>query len=673
MNFFEHQRRARRNTFWLVVLYVAAVLGILAAVSVLVNVLYAFEAGVGAGGVPFAVDGFAMLLAALVIVGATVYKTTQLASGGAAVARMVDARPVAPQTTDLAEKRLVNVVEEMAIASGTAVPGIYVMDDETGINAFAAGYEPNQAVIAVTRGALEELDRDELQGVIAHEFSHILNGDMRINVRMMGVLFGITCIGSIGRFLVHASRNSRSSRRRGGSDGTVALGLGLMAIGYIGVLGARIIKAAVARQREFLADASSVQFTRNPEGIAGALDRIAASGTGSLVEGRYAEELSHMFFARSVTMFFAGLMDTHPSLEERIRRVHPGFARSAYRARRAREDGVPPSPDRTAETDALRRRDIAAWGGAAALGVYAQHAVRDAGDTGPAAVSPRAIVATVGNPSPAHVRYAHGLLEAVPPMLRMMATEPRGAQALTLALVLAPEDEARAAQIDALKLQGADALASLALAPAMLVRKLGAQFVLPLFDLALPALRTLHAAERARLIGALRTAIQADRKVSLQEFTLLGIAERRLAPDAARAAPLGKASLAERARDADVVLSLLARVGSDDAEWVRPGFERAQAVLRAPGRAVLAENEIRLDTVSAALARLRELAPEAKSRLLEAALACVTTDDAIQLREAELVRLLACELDLPLPPILQSVAPKGATFARAGAAQGRGL
>jgi Zn-dependent protease with chaperone function len=647
MNFFEHQQRAKRNTAWLVLLYCAAVIGILIAVDVLVTTLYAFESGRGARA-PFALHAIAILITAAVILGATAYKVVQLASGGDAVAAMVGARRVQSQTADLAERRLVNVVEEMAIASGTAVPAVYVMDDEPAINAFAAGYEPDQAVIAVTRGALEKLNRDELQGVIGHEFSHILNGDMRINVRMMGILFGITCIGSIGRFLTRAS-DSGSRRRGHGGDGVVALGLGLMAIGFIGVFFARVIKAAVSRQREFLADASSVQFTRNPDGIAGALDRIDASGAGTLVESRYAEELSHMFFGQSVTMWLSGLMDTHPPIEERIKRVHPRFARKEYRGRRAEEDGVPlGGEDRSARLK-REKREIEAWGGAAAASLHAETmgTERAGGVPEPSAA---VVVASVGNPTNAHVRYAHQLVESIPPMLRMMATEPRGAQALLLALALAADEPARNEQIEALENHGIDMLASLAIAPAMLVRKLGPQYRLPLLDLAAPVLRTLNRADHERLLAALRLAVEADRKVTLEEFVLLTIAEKRLATDAGRAEPVGRATIAALSDDACMLISLLARAGHHEDAWVGLAFERAMNTLRLPGRKLMDISG--LDVVRGALYRLRNLAPTEKARFLEAVVVTVMTDEKIHLREAELVRLIASELDLPLPPIL---------------------
>src|SRR6185295_10385386 len=238
------------------------------------------------------------------------------------------------------ERRLVNVVEEMAIASGVRVPTVYVMDGERGINAFAAGWDASGAVVVATRGTLETLNRDELQGVVGHEFSHILNGDMRLNIRMLGVLAGIVFIGSIGEFVMRSTRESRDSKAAGG---VFLVGLALFIIGYVGLFFARVIKAAVSRQREFLADAASVQFTRNPDGIAGALDQIRGASSGALISARCAEDMSHMFFGQSVRMRLGGLLATHPSLDERIARINPGFQPAAYRGKRppVAEDAAP--------------------------------------------------------------------------------------------------------------------------------------------------------------------------------------------------------------------------------------------------------------------------------------------------------------------------------------------
>jgi Zn-dependent protease with chaperone function len=333
MDFFEAQEEARRRTRRLVGLFAAAVLAIILAIYIPAHLLAGpgpvgrFDPalfGIVAGGV-------------LLLVGAgSGYRTLQLRRGGPAVAELLGGRRIAPETTDPEERRLVNVVEEMAIASNLPVPAIYIMDDEEGINAFAAGHSPEDAAVAVTRGTLRSLTRDELQGVIAHEFSHILNGDMRLNLRLMGLLFGILLLAVVGRLLLNvrsgpARRGGSGSGggKRGGDGRVVLIGLVLILVGYIGVFFGRLIQAAVSRQREFLADAAAVQFTRNPAGIGGALLKIETSGegggAGSGVQNPHAEEAGHLFFASNLRRRALRGLATHPPLEERIRRIDPAL------------------------------------------------------------------------------------------------------------------------------------------------------------------------------------------------------------------------------------------------------------------------------------------------------------------------------------------------------------
>src|SRR5437763_2837148 len=336
--FFEQQHLARRNTRVLFIRSVLATIAVVLAVDLVAGTAHVWthlRDGVPLAqryaAVPRAFYVWASLGTALLIFAVSAFNVTKLGGSGAAVAEMVGARRVEPATREPLERRLLNIVEEMAIAAGVRVPAVYVMDAERGINAFAAGWDTTNCVVAVTRGALETLSRDELQGVIGHEFSHIVNGGIRLNIRMIGVLAGIIFIGAIGQFLMRSVRRSE-----GKSAGQIlVLGLALFIIGYVGLFFARLIKAAVSRQREFLADASSVQFTRNPDGICGALDQIRAAAAGAAIPGRYAEEISHMFFGQAIRVYFGGLFDPPPPLEERIRRVNPRFAPSAYRTKRS--------------------------------------------------------------------------------------------------------------------------------------------------------------------------------------------------------------------------------------------------------------------------------------------------------------------------------------------------
>ena len=330
MNFFEHQDNARKNSRWLILVFILAVAAIVVAINLVILIalgFFSFDAETAS--VPFSevvkqnvplLAGSAVASVAFILV-ASLFKMVSLQAGGGQVARQLGGTLVDSTTRDPLRRRLCNVVEEIALASGVPVPEIYVLDQEAGINAFAAGYTPADAAVAVTRGALEKLDRNELQGVIAHEFSHILNGDMRINIRLMGALFGILMLALIGRrVLIHSHVFGRSSRSRNGGA-IILIAFGLMAVGYIGLFFGRWIKAAVSRQREYLADASAVQFTRNPDSIGGALKKIAVYGNSSYLNVD-TEEVSHMLFGDGRKM---NLFSTHPKLEDRIRKVDPGF------------------------------------------------------------------------------------------------------------------------------------------------------------------------------------------------------------------------------------------------------------------------------------------------------------------------------------------------------------
>src|SRR3974390_512049 len=323
-SFFQQQDSARRKTFQLVVYFVLAILILIALVY---GLLLAFSMYDAREPVSWWQPELLLLAApgvGLLVGGASAFKVAQLASGGQAVALMMGGEEVPGTTTDARQKRLLNVVEEMALAAGVPVPPVYVLE-EPGINAFAAGYAPGDAVVAVSQGCLNYLTRDELQGVVAHEFSHILNGDMRLNIRLIGLIFGIMALSIIGRILMLTSRG-RSSGRSDSRGGLVLLGLSVFVLGLVGAFFGRLIMAAVSRQREYLADASAVQFTRNPLGIAGALKKIGGLGeNGSRGGAAHSEEDSHMFFGNGLPTPFFGLLATHPPLEERIRAIDPNF------------------------------------------------------------------------------------------------------------------------------------------------------------------------------------------------------------------------------------------------------------------------------------------------------------------------------------------------------------
>ncbi len=604
MNFFEHQELARRNTRVLVLLYALAVIAVVVAVTAVLAGIYLYARAaeqpgpVSLAAVPPALLWGGALGTLGVILMVTLVQSARLGGGGEAVAKMAGARPVSPETKDPLERRLLNVVEEMAIAAGVRVPKVYVMAGEPGINAFAAGTEVSNAVVAVTRGTLETLNRDELQGVVGHEFSHILHGDMRLNIRMIGVLAGIVFIGSIGRFAMHAT--GRGGGRRQGAAAVFAAGLALFIIGYTGLFFARLIKASVARQREFLADASSVQYTRNPDGIAGALDQIRASTRGTLIESRSAEELSHMYFGESVKLWLSGIFATHPPVDERIRRVHPGFVPSQYRSRRA---AAAPKADEDGE----RRRKAAE--GVLATAVLASQAW---GRT------PQASAGLVGTLDGDKVTRAQRLLDALPEAQREALHQPQKARVAVLDLLRPRVDGTRS----------------------------DVALHLPLVDLALPALKQLGETERREFLAAVEGVIRADQRVSLHEFVLLTLLRHQLAP----AAPVAGGKRIEALREESLLLlSLIAHAGHTDPA---SAFAAGTAQLGLREVQLLPRERITPQAAGDALDRLRGLAPLAKALLIQAMFAAATADGTIQLGEAELLRVTGAVLDCPLPPLL---------------------
>jgi Zn-dependent protease with chaperone function len=658
MTFFEHQHVARRNTHVMVVLFVLAVAGVVIAMDAFIaSIFVVFEITNMPDdahyrlldvfrSVPAQVYLWGAIITFTLIVVESIRQTFRLRAGGEAIAAAFGARRIAPDTGDPLERRLLNVVEEMAIASGVRVPAAYVLDQELGINAFAAGFNVSNSVVAVTRGTLETLNRDELQGVIGHEFSHIINGDTSLNIHMMGVLAGIVVIGSLGLFIIRCAFEADDIR---GFIAIFAVGVIVCIIGFTGLFFARLIKASVAREREFLADSSSVQFTRNPDGIAGALDQIRACERGTLIHHRYAEEVSHMFFGQSVNVWFSGLFATHPPIDERIRRVNPGFKQTRYREER---------PALAAETaDA----DIPAAAVGFAAGAAPSPARARGSDTAHAwGRSTAESAALVGALDAGKLDVAQRLLAALPAGLRERVQNADGACAAVIALLLAPRDSVMEEQLAAARAAGAARLADAAGAIAKDLRGVGPAFHLPVIDLALPAIKSAPADARSELLKALEAVIHADRRVSLHEFVVLTLMRSQLGQRPAAAASKFK-TIADARAEIVLLLSLVAYAGC------RPGTEgereftaafRAGATEMGLGDASpVSRDAIQLDAAGAVLENLRGLAPLAKAMLVKGLFAAVTADGTIRVIEAELMRMVGAVLDCPLPPLLDHLDP----------------
>ena len=656
MDFFEHQDRAQRKTKHLVVFFVLAVaLIILAVYLAFVLALTGFHAKAGK---PLAIWNPELFFSVaggtvLVVLLGSLYKIWELSKGGEAVAAMLGGRLIEPSTKDLNERKLLNVVEEMAIASGMPVPPVFLLEERS-INAFAAGFSPTDAVVGVTRGCMELLNRDELQGVIAHEFSHILNGDMRVNIRLIGVLNGILIIGILGYVVMRATayggasthRRGRSDKGGGGALAIFVLGLLLMAIGYIGVFFGKLIKSALSRQREYLADASSVQFTRNPGGIASALKKIGGLSLGSGVSNEHAEEASHMFFGNALRPAFFNLLATHPPLDERIRRIDPAF------------DGTFPAVTRAAAEASLTQ------GGASRLQPGVSRFDASAGTAAPrnVTVEPGKVVDQVGAPQVEHLRYAEKIVASIPDQILAEIREPYGARAVIYGL-LTDADDAVARKQARLLAERADAAVceeTRKLLP--VVRELSPHCRLPLVDLAIPALQRMSPAQYQSFRRDVEDLAGADEEIDLFEYTLQRVLLRNLGPKygVAQSKSVQYYSLSGLTRECAQLLSTLAHVGqmAGDEGAVRRAFESGLAELRfEPGSlALVPADACGLASVDAALDRLGTVSPKCKRTLISACAACISADRQVTVQEAELLRAIAASLDCPTPPLLADAA-----------------
>jgi Zn-dependent protease with chaperone function len=640
MDFFEQQHRARRNTAWIFLAFLVAVAAIVLSINVVGGTIYLvaterplFPLGPALAAVPRSAYVITTVVVLGVILCGTLVRMHELSGGGVAVAEMVGARRIARDTAVLEEKRLLNVVEEMALASGIAVPQVFVMDGEATINAFAAGYTPNEAAVVVTDGALKRLTRDEIQGVIGHEFSHILNGDMRLNVQLLGVIAGLVLIGAAGAFLMRAGgsvdRDTRNSRR---GDARVFLaGLALWLIGSVGVLAGRLIKAAVSREREFLADASAVQFTRNPDGIGGALYKIAERG--SAIGQRHAEEVSHMCIGAPVADFLEfSWMRTHPPIEERMERLLGPAATRLLKERAGRAEAAALAAKGSPVVEAFSSP------------LYAHPA-------GPAAAAPTAaaLVDSIGNPSPEHIDRARRILDEIPGDVRAATGNEAGARAIVLALLLGT-GETRTRQLSLVREDSGAAAAEQCARIADALAPLGPSLRIPVLTLALPALKVLPQDRRDRLLQLVRQLVEADGKINLGEFVLQTVLRRQLGPQIRGAQPVKYRDVSSVARESAVVLSLLAHAGGGG----MLAFGKGMDALGIKGGVFHSPAELRFDTVEGALNELKLLAPLKKPMLIKACVAVVMADDRLTLAEGELMRAICAALDSPLPPILET-------------------
>jgi Zn-dependent protease with chaperone function len=565
-----------------------------------------------------------------------------LSSGGKAVAERLGGERILPQTRDAKQRRCLNVVEEMSLAAGMPVPPVYLLPGERGINAFAAGISPTDAVIGITQGSLNNFNREQLQGVIAHEFSHVLNGDMRLNIRLAAMLKGITFIGDVGEVIVRGGGRRRRTRSLNKDSKlpvqVLMIGLALWLVGFLGGLFAGFIKAAVSRQREHLADASAVQFTRNPGGIADALKVIGGYPAGTTIVEARAGELSHIFFGQIAGQLWQ-LFRTHPPLPERIRRIEPRWDGEYIRFEPERHyEGTPQDQARRAQREQAAKVTAAAVIAGAVIGEAGSvpgHAAP--GDADFADASDFAV-----KTSPLH---------QIPDALAEQARDPLGAHALVFGLLLGSEEDARQQQIQIIEAAGVRGLAAIVRELQPQLEALAPELRLSLLELCLPALKSISPAQYQAFKETLLKITRADDRIDLYEWCLYQVVRHYLDPEflqVTASKPRYRKAVHVR-REFQTVVSVLAWHGHDNDLDRQAAFTRGVESAGLYDLGMRPLEECSVAEFSRAVNKLADCYPLLKPRLLKGMAKCAAHDGVLSPREVELLVAVAAVMDCPVP------------------------
>jgi Zn-dependent protease with chaperone function len=650
MDFFEAQDRAKRMTGKLVALYLIAVILIIISVYLVALVIFGTQAGLpeGASTLDYIWNPDLFLVVSTIIlitiVMGSLYRISQLRRGGAAVAEMLGGRKVEPSTQDQKERQLVNIVEEMSIASGIPVPDIYLLDNEENINAFAAGYGSSDAAVGITRGALEQLNRDEIQGVIAHEFSHVFNGDMRLNIRLIGILNGILVLHIAGMVLMRSTMYSGAARRssnrgQGGGNATIAIilfGLALVIIGYIGMIFGRMIQAAISRQREYLADAAAVQYTRNPDGLAGALRKIGQKKHGGKINDGHSMEMSHLFFASSFHSALDMLFATHPPLEKRIKALDPSFDKEHEKMKAKIEHRL--------EKDRISGSKSAAGKSAMKSGLPGKEIIPG--------LRPEIILAAIGTLQGEQLSSAGKMLSSMPQNLRQAAHEPLDAEALIYGLLITGQSSKVDVSLpDWLEKELDKTLAGRLVKLLPDLAQAQCKWYLPLAELSLPALRKMSRDQYLQFRKLVKQLALTDNRISLFEFALEKMIIRQLdnyfserkKPEIKHhhLKPLGK--------ELSILLSALAYASGNDVKSAFDAGKKSIEKLLPDNVKMLDKNDCGPHELDTALDEFAASANPVKKYVITAAIYTVTHDNKVSLNEADLLRAVGEALDTPIP------------------------
>ncbi len=631
MNFFERQAMARRQTYYLMFLFVIAV------IAMIVIIDFAFLL---MGAPPEAMLPFSILIAVGVVCASLVRLFMLHVAGPASIGKQLGASQIEEGTQDPTHQRLRNIVEEIAIASSVPVPQIYILKDEESINALAAGFSPSDAVVAVTKGALTNLNRDELQGVVAHEFSHVLNGDMRLNLRMMSLLFGITFVALCGKRIIYVALRSRSKN----ALKLLMAGGALFVFGYLGVLCARLIKASINRQREYLADASAVQYTRLTVGLTGALKKIALSENGSAIQKVSSEEVSHMFFSDSAII---SLIKSHPPIIDRIKALDPKFDTAALGSIAAKQSESWIKFSNNSNPDAKSQKNFASYiDKLDQIVATAQAAVPS--------VTPAVVIEKIGAPTVDHYDQAANMIAGISPVLQQAARNYYGVFPLLFAMLYAKDEKTQAIQNQALLASYSKAVDDSTRAFSVEVGKIDASQRLPLLSLAFPALRQHPQSEIVRFMETVQAMIHADGEVSLHEYCLGHLLSMQirdlLTPGAAVNA--GNIKLQNAATPVSVLLTVLAQSGTDDRAVAEQAYLAGMSHALPDVQIDYQPKEYIPSALDAVWPDLEHLDLTSKARLIEAVVMTIQFDKKISINEAELLRAICASLHCPLPAIV---------------------
>ena len=633
MNFFKAQDNARKNTSRLIILFFLAVVFLILLTNLLLIGTFAYMGSNES-------ESFTTLLSnsydlktitvisigiILLITIGSIYKISSLSNGGQAIAEMLGGKLIPQGSTELNDKKLLNIVEEMSIAAGMPIPKVYLLN-ESSINAFAAGKTINTAVIGVTKGAVTQLSRDELQGVIAHEFSHILNGDMQLNLRLTGILHGILLIGIIGDHILYSMRYGSRKKDAGG---LVVIGIGLMVIGYAGTFFGKLIKASVSRQREYLADASAVQFTRNKDTIAGALKKIGGLDEGSILKSPSASEYSHAYFSNGINVFFESLFSTHPPLKNRIKNIDPGWNGRFISPKQIEEESHKAKED--------KENALAGMAITAAILTTADQAI-----------------SKIGTITENNLIHAQSIISNIPSTLKIAAKDPYSARAMIYTLLIREQKDKKIAW-GLLNKHADKSLPELTKTLLTESSSLDEQLILPLLELCVNSLRELSKKQYDNFRKTINIIITHDKTVDLNEWVIQRLVLQQLdehfllcKPAKAKHAYLGAVK-----NETETMLSLIAYIEHKDSEILaKQAFDLGVKEIGAYALNFIPQKELSLGKLNSALDELIKLKPLLKPKILKACATIIMTDGKYTRKGIELFRTFSTSLNCPTPPLI---------------------